>query len=436
MVARGVQLLLRLHDGDQKCCEFWSLIAYATYFDFVGNMFITFLLMLFIPTLALGLVRSVLDSAGAVRRFRPAFTFFFLSSCAAAAIGVIGGLIFGQLAHEELNKDRLQNLAQGFGGHAEALVYDPHPLLTQLGRIVPANPLGALSDPNGNSGLQIAFIAVVLGAVLASLADDTRRQISESLRRTLAIFVKDQELGSRAISDYAEWFGPIGVFFLALSTGAKADMSELQDLGWFVGLLLISLLFLVILLFIWLRFFRDWNDWFNQGLKRALEALMTAFGTSSSYSALPLMNALPLVTGDSIKRGALDFGITLNKPGTALYVGAAAGLLLFHFGATSVSSIVLTILLSVLASIACAGLPFAAIFALRMVLVTSSVEGGLAWLILPINPIVDRFVTVVNVFANLAACSSPKKGAGGVGAAANEVLAARIGPVFQGNEHP
>jgi len=66
------------------------------------------------------------------------------------------------------------------------------------------------------------------------------------------------------------------------------------------------------------------------------------------------------------------------------------------------------LVLSGLASVATAGLPFAAVFGLRMVLLASSAPGGLAWAILPIDPLVDRFVTVLNVFANLAACSDAR----------------------------
>jgi Na+/H+-dicarboxylate symporter len=412
-LARGVPLKIILRGEAGKACRFTSIVAVATYFDFVGNMFITFLLMLFIPTLALALVRAVLDSAGALRKFGPAFVFFAVSSTAASAIGAVCGLILAGLP-TDLDKQQVQNLAQAFGGHPESPSYDPHPFLTQLGRIVPTNPIGALSDPTGNSGLQIAFIAIVLGAVLATVNEASRKTISASLKKTLSVFIKDHELPNRAVSDYAEWVGPIGVFFLAMSTGSKMNMETLQDLGCLGAAVILGLVGFVVLSLLWLRLFRDWDDWYESGLRPALGGLVTAFATSSSYSALPQVSSIPMVSRDSLKRGVLDFGITLNKSGTALYIGAAGGFMLARFGNSSPLAVALMVMLCGVASTACAGLPFAAVFALRMVLMASGTLGGLAWFILPIDPVLDRFVTAVNVFTNVCACSDPKVRRGAV----------------------
>jgi len=47
---------------------------------------------------------------------------------------------------------------------------------------------------------------------------------------------------------------------------------------------------------------------------------------------------------------------------------------------------VVVLLLSGLASVATAGLPFAAVFGLRMVFLASGSAGGLAWVIMPVAP--------------------------------------------------
>jgi Na+/H+-dicarboxylate symporter len=136
---------------------------------------------------------------------------------------------------------------------------------------------------------------------------------------------------------------------------------------------------------------------------------MTAFATSSSYAALPAIASVPLLAGESSQRGVFDFCTTLNKNGTTIYIAAIGSYVLFQDWHGTVNSLALVVLaLSGLASVATAGLPFAAVFGLRMVLLASGSPGGIAWAILPIDPLVDRFVTVLNVFANLAACSRPK----------------------------
>jgi DAACS family dicarboxylate/amino acid:cation (Na+ or H+) symporter len=405
IAARGLSVAIPTHNDSGNECRFFTVSAISTYFDFFGNLFVTFLLMLFIPTLALALLRAVLDAAGRVREFSSAFLFFVISSICASAIGVFGGVGLSYLRHD-LDKEQLQTLARAFGGRPEDVAYDPHPLLTQLGKVVPTNPLGALSDPNGNSGLQIAFIAVVIGGVLVGYRQASRQAISASLKKTLSVFVKDNQSGDTAISDYADWAAPIGVFCLGAATLSKMDTGALQEMASLVLTSVACLAIFVVLLLIWIRFRRNWKDWFNGGLKHSGGALATAFGTSSSYSALPKLSALPLAADNSVKRGVLDFGITLNKSGTAVYIGAAAGFMLARFATLAPSILLSAILLCALASMACAGLPFAAVFALRMVLGASGVvPGGVAWLILPIDPILDRFVTVVNVFANICACS-------------------------------
>jgi Na+/H+-dicarboxylate symporter len=407
LVARGLPITIIVHDRGRSSCRFQTASSLATYSDFLGDMFITFLLMLFIPTLALALVRAVLEAAGAEREYRGAFCFFVLSSMVAAAIGTLGGLAAAWL-RGDVSRQNLQDLAESFGGTADPPHFDPHPLLTQLGHVIPSNPVSALSDPNGNSGLQVAFLAVVIGMILASFGSELRRRISRSLQSVLSIFVRDRELGSRALSDYAEWLGPAGVFFLAVSGGLKMDLTAIQDLGWLMGTVLIGLTAFSIICLLWVRFSRNWQEWLHAAMVPSARGLITAFATSSSYSAIPEINAIPMAS-IPMKRGVLDFGITLNKSGTALYIGAAAGFLLVRFGSVNPLAVFLTVVLCGIGSTACAGLPFAAVFALRMVLATSNIPFGLAWLILPIDPIIDRFVTVVNVFGNVCACSNPKR---------------------------
>jgi hypothetical protein len=224
------------------------------------------LLILFIPTLALALLRAVLDAAGKVREFSSAFLFFVISSIGASAIGVFGGVGLSYLRHD-LDKEQLQTVARAFGGRPEDVAYDPHPLLTQFGKVVPTNPLGALSDPNGNSGLQIAFIAVVIGGVLAGYRQASRQAISASLKKTLSVFVKDNQSTDTAISDYADWAAPIGVFCLGAATLSKMDAGALQEMASLVLTSVACLAIFVVLLLIWIRFRRNWKDWFEYNLQ-------------------------------------------------------------------------------------------------------------------------------------------------------------------------
>src|SRR5260370_3080239 len=150
-----------------------------------------------------------------------------------------------------------------------------------------------------------------------------------------------------------------------------------------------------IFLVVWILRWRNWRDWFRNGFFRGIPGLLTALATSSSYAALPGITAVPLLGGQSSRRGIFDFCTTINKNGTTIYIATVASYVLFDHLRGGVNSFALVVLfLSGLASIATAGLPFAAVFGLRMVLLASGSPGGLAWAILPIDPLVHRFVTV------------------------------------------
>lgn len=103
--------------------------------------------------------------------------------------------------------------------------------MTQLGKIIPTNPLGALTDPTGNNGLQVAFMAVIVGMVLAALSLERRERIADYLKSALALVISDRDLKWRALSDYADWFAPVGVFFFTMTAFSTANFNLLHDLA-------------------------------------------------------------------------------------------------------------------------------------------------------------------------------------------------------------
>jgi Na+/H+-dicarboxylate symporter len=75
----------------------------------------------------------------------------------------------------------------------------------------------------------------------------------------------------------------------------------------------------------------------------------------------------------------------------------------------SFSRIVWILLFSVVTPIFAAGVPFAAVFALGLVLQYTTGLSGPAWWVMSIEPLLDPIVTVVNVIGNLfvSTCSAP-----------------------------
>src|SRR5262249_16311604 len=156
----------------------------------------------------------------------------------------------------------------------------------------------------------------------------------------------------------------IGVFCVTSTVVAAlgADAFELVPL--LVAVVAVLLLFAV-LLTVWIRLTRDWESWSRDGLIPAIPALAIALVTASSSAAFPLVPNAPLLARDPRKRGIMDLGTTLNKSGTAAYVALSA---MYLGGGSSRWQFLSIPLLSILAGTAAAGVPFAAVVGLRMVL--------------------------------------------------------------------
>ena len=267
VLATGITLAIPFH-FDSGATAFYKLTSYVSYVSVGADLYVTFLLMLFIPTLTLSLLRSVLDSAGAGTKYLRAIGYFVVSSSLAAAWGVVAALVDFKVfakpaAFNTFDAARIKALDAG-GLHG-VTTYDPHPVLTQLGHLIPTNPLGALTDPNSTSGLQVAFIALVIGFIMTLLSEEHRKKISESLRHILALLVRDSKLQWRSLSDVAEIITPVGVFLVCFTVFATLSLDAVRELARLFIAILLALLAHNLTLLLWVRFRRNWRDWLKTG---------------------------------------------------------------------------------------------------------------------------------------------------------------------------
>jgi Na+/H+-dicarboxylate symporter len=149
---------------------------------------------------------------------------------------------------------------------------------------------------------------------------------------------------------------------------------------------------------------------FRKVIRLAWPGIATAGATMSSFAALPELFTLPFIKNSDERRSTLNLGIALNKLGATAYLAAAAGFIaLLSNNSPSFSRIVWILLFSVVTPIFAAGVPFAAVFALGLVLQYTTGLSGPAWWVMSIEPLLDPIVTVVNVIGNLfvSTCSAP-----------------------------
>ncbi|HIP89688.1 MAG TPA: dicarboxylate/amino acid:cation symporter, partial [Thermococcus paralvinellae] len=205
-------------------------------------------------------------------------------------------------------------------------------------------------------------------------------------------------------------YAPIGVFALIAYIMAEQGVKVVGQLAKVVVAVYLGLILqIVIVYFTLLKIFGLDPIKF---IKKAKDAMITAFVTRSSSGTLPVtMRVADEEMGISkgIYSFTLPLGATINMDGTALYQGVCTFFIALAIGQYLTLGQQLTIVLTaVLASIGTAGVPGAGAIMLAMVLQSvgipltdPSVAAAYA-MILGIDAILDMGRTMVNVTGDLA----------------------------------
>jgi len=216
-----------------------------------------------------------------------------------------------------------------------------------------------------------------------------------------------------AIIDVAMRLAPYGVACLVFAMTARLGSELLVTLGWFLGtavagfaLQLLAIYPLLLILVArrnpW-KFFRDVSD-----------AMLTAFGTSSSNATLPTSLHVAeqnLRLPPAISRFVLTVGATGNQNGTGLYEGVVVLFLAQVFGADlSLGQQITVVLMAVLGGVGTAGVPGGSLPMIVVVLQSIGVPGESVALVLGIDRLLDMCRTVLNVTGDLALAACVARG--------------------------
>ncbi|XP_069072330.1 excitatory amino acid transporter 1-like isoform X1 [Pleurodeles waltl] len=249
---------------------------------------------------------------------------------------------------------------------------------------------------NGVNALGLVVFSMCFGLVIGNMKEQGRPlreffdSLNEAIMRLVAVII---------------WYAPIGIMFLI--SGKILEMEDLALMGGqlgmytitvIVGLLIHALFVLPLLYFVITRK----NPWaFIGGL---LQALITAFGTSSSSATLPItFKCLEENNGvdKRVTRFVLPVGATINMDGTALYEALAAIFIAqvnnyeLNFGQILTISITATA-----ASIGAAGIPQAGLVTMVIVLTSVGLPTDDISLIIAVDWFLDRLRTTTNVLGD------------------------------------
>lgn len=371
------------------------------FLDFIkpfGDVFVRLLRMIVVPVIFLSLIAGAASIApNRLGRVGVKIIVYYLVT---SAFAVIIGLVLANIFRPGLGMGIVG--AAGVAGKAAA-----SPPLTQvLLNIVPTNPVDSLAK---GDVLPIIFFAVVFGIALAYVKDSKEAGIAKAANTVLDVTTGAVEAMYKVVA-WIMQYAPIGVFVLISIVFAQQGPRALGPL------LLITLTVYVGLLLhlvgIYGGFLAINKFGFIKFLKKANEAMITAFVTRSSGGTLPVTlrnTEHNMGVPRSISSFSLPLGATINMDGTAIYLGVCAMFIGFAVGQPlTFNQQLMVVVTATLASIGTAGVPGAGALMLLMVLESiglkvtegSAVAAAYA-LILGIDALLDMGRTCLNVSGDM-----------------------------------
>ncbi|MEK7858541.1 MAG: dicarboxylate/amino acid:cation symporter [Elusimicrobiota bacterium] len=388
----GALLGLGLH-------QLWPVAppALSVFLDYgaepAGRLFLRLLLLAVLPLVVSSLILGVAEMGDAAKLGRVALKTLGYTLLI-TAISVLTGLAFvsafkpGTGFPVEVREALLKT------GRLPAVPAADNQNFTQrLLALIPDNPVKAAATGD--------FLGVMFFSLLFGLG--VMRVEAEKAKPLLKLMESLYE-SSMAFIGLVMRLAPFGVGALVLNLTARFGHELLSHLLGYAGVVLLALAthqFVTYSILARVLGGMAPGDFF----RRVREAMLTAFGTSSSSATLPVamrVSEMSLGVPRDISRFVLTVGASANQNGTALYEGVTALFLAQCFGVDLTLGQQGTVLLmSILGGIGTAGVPGGSLPMLMAILASIGVPPEGVLLILGVDRFLDMCRTVLNVTGDL-----------------------------------
>lgn len=292
-------------------CDSYS--AWGNVINGIGDIFLHAINMIVIPLVFLSTVLGIstmTDSKSMGRIAVKTFLYFIVTAVLAAAVGVIVADVLrpGYGTHKaEIDAGRILETAQAT---------ESSTLMDIIVDIVPSNIFEAFSSGNI---LPIIFFSLLLGYFITKIRGNRQATINN-------VFESFSD-AIMALTNFIIRLAPLGIFAIVMVLVGKqaSDLGALKEcfrnFAFFVIVVWISLIVMGgIVIPIMVGLMAKVSP--IKHLKQIYSALMVAFSTSSSYSALPLIISdakEKMGVSNNIASFTVPLGITFNKIGTIVY---------------------------------------------------------------------------------------------------------------------
>ena len=358
-----------------------------------GRLFLRLLLMAVLPLVVSSLILGVAEMGDAAKLGRVALKtlgFTLLITGISVLTGLVAVNVFRpgdgfptEVREAMLKTGKLPAMPSGDGVN----------FAQRLLALVPDNPVKAAAT---GDFLGVMFFSMLFGLGLI--------RVEKEKAKPLLKLLESVNEASMAFIHLVMKMAPFGVGALVLNLTARFGFGLLRQL---LGYALVVVGALAFHQFVTYSFFVRTLGGLSPRLffKRIQEAMLTAFGTSSSSATLPVSMRVgeeTLGLPREISRFVLTVGASANQNGTALYEGVTALFLAQCFG------VVLTLpqqgtvlLLSILGGVGTAGVPGGSLPMLMAILASVGVPPEGVVLILGVDRFLDMCRTVLNVSGDL-----------------------------------
>ena len=292
-------------------CDSYSV--WGNVINGIGNIFLHAINMIVIPLVFLSTVLGIstmTDSKSMGRIAVKTFLYFIVTAVLAAVVGVIVTDVLrpGYGTHKtEVDAGKIMKTVEST---------ESSTLMDKIVDIVPSNIFEAFSSGNI---LPIIFFSLLLGYFITKIHSNRQATINN-------IFESFND-AIMALTNFIIRFAPIGIFAIVMVLVGKqaSDIGALKEcfrnFAFFVIVVWISLIVMGgIVLPIMVGLMAKVSP--IKHLRQIYSALMVAFSTSSSYSALPLIISdakEKMGVSNNIASFTVPLGITFNKIGTIVY---------------------------------------------------------------------------------------------------------------------
>lgn len=371
----------------------------------IGSVFLRIIFMVVVPLIVSAIVGGVME-LGDIRRLgrvglRSLIMTLLLSGLSVIlGLGLVNAFAPGKSLPPHV---RAQLVAAGASDANKSIdqAKASKPPSQALLNLIPMNPLeeavNAFNPEKSNGGLMaIMVFSLFVGTAMTTIPVADVAPLRAWFEATFRVCIR--------IIDFAMALAPFCVACLSFSLMATTGLELLSSLMGYAAVVLAGMMIhqfgIYSAVLAWMGnkspvvFFRETK-----------EALLTAFGTSSSNATLPVSMRVAedqLHLPPRISRFVLTVGASANQNGTALYEGVTVLFLAQVYGVElSLSQQFTVALMCILAGVGTAGVPGGSLPLVVGVLISIKVPAESIAIILGIDRILDMCRTVLNVTGDL-----------------------------------